>query len=207
MKFSKESLDKLRKIFKEEYNVELTDQELWESAFNLTGYFDLMMKCAYDDVQNYWRLEKEPNGYRPEGDKEYICALCRDQVPGNEGWIDKFGFKCKLCQKAVDDSVVPGSICRNRDTWFSRHDLRDKFGIQLSTARYLVRTGKLKSRTILNEVGKPHLIIFLREDNWEYLKIDKKAPKGRSLEYYDKDVARWAKELKEKSESRNKTDK
>ena len=71
----------------------------------------------------------------------------------------------------------------------------------------MVKTGKLKSRTILNEAGKPHLIIFLHEDNWEYLKIDKKVPKGRSLEYYDKDVARWAKELKEKSESRNISDK
>ena len=51
MKFSQESLDKLRKIFKEDFNAELSDQELHEAAFNLTGYFETLLKCAHEDAQ------------------------------------------------------------------------------------------------------------------------------------------------------------
>ncbi|KKW33575.1 MAG: hypothetical protein UY80_C0038G0003 [Parcubacteria group bacterium GW2011_GWB1_53_43] len=51
MKFSQESLDKLRKIFKEDFNADLTDQELHDAAFNLTGYFDTLMQCAGEDIQ------------------------------------------------------------------------------------------------------------------------------------------------------------
>jgi len=52
MKFSQESLDKLRKIFKEDFNAELTDQELHDAAFNLTGYFDTLLQCAHEDDQH-----------------------------------------------------------------------------------------------------------------------------------------------------------
>ena len=52
MKFSQESLDKLRKIFKEDFNAELTDQELHEVAFNLTDYFDTLLQCAHEDSHN-----------------------------------------------------------------------------------------------------------------------------------------------------------
>lgn len=57
MKFSQESLEKLRKIFKEDFNAELTDQELHEAAFNLTGYFDTLLQCAHEDARNSPRSE------------------------------------------------------------------------------------------------------------------------------------------------------
>ena len=57
MKFSQESLDKLRKIFKEDYNADLTDQALHDAAFNLTGYFDTLMQCAGEDIQEEKKLD------------------------------------------------------------------------------------------------------------------------------------------------------
>lgn len=59
MKFSQKSLDKLRKIFKEDFNAELTDQELHEAAFNLTGYFDTLLRCAHEDTQAQNSLRSE----------------------------------------------------------------------------------------------------------------------------------------------------
>ena len=56
MKFSQESLDKLRKIFKEDFNADLTDQELHDAAFNLTGYFDTLMRCAGEDIEEEKKL-------------------------------------------------------------------------------------------------------------------------------------------------------
>lgn len=51
MKISKERLEELRKIFKEDFNTDLTDQELHEASFNLVGYFDTLMQCAEEDIR------------------------------------------------------------------------------------------------------------------------------------------------------------
>ena len=64
-----------------------------------------------------------------------------------------------------------------------------------------MRKGELKARIILNDAGKPHFTIFLREDNHQFLKIDKDVPPS-DLEEYDKDVARWAEDYKKKLQSK-----
>src|SRR3990167_1177511 len=122
MKFSQESLDKLRKIFKEDFKTDMTDRELYDAAFNLTGFYDTLMKCAFKDIQNHLRLEKEPEGYRPEGDGYGICNLCGYDTAAMDSWIDKNGFKCKLCQKAVNDGIIPCPIsCKKRRTEIPGH--------------------------------------------------------------------------------------
>jgi hypothetical protein len=197
MKFSQESLDKLSKIFKEDFKTDMTDRELYDAAFNLTGFYDTLMKCAFKDIQNHLRLEKEPEGYRPEGDGYGTCSLCGYDTAAIDSWVDKNGFKCKFCQKAVNEGIIPGLICRNKDRWFSFETLKGKFGIHPATARSLVRKGELKSRVIMNDTSKPHFTVFLREDNYQFLKIDKDVPPS-DLEEYDKDVAKWAEDYKQK---------
>jgi len=41
---SRERVEELRRIFKEEYGVEYTYEEAWEAAHNLVGFFDLLLK-------------------------------------------------------------------------------------------------------------------------------------------------------------------
>lgn len=197
MKFSPESLEKLRKIFKEDFNAELTDQELHDAAFNLTGFYDTLMKCAHKDVLNHLRLEKEPEGYRPEGEGFCQCNLCGYETPTADCWVDRNGLKCKFCQKAINDGVISGPICRNKEKWFSFDKLKEKFGIHPATARSLARKGELKARVIPNDSGKAHFTVFLREDNYEFLKIEKDTPRS-DMEDYDKQVAEWAEQYKKK---------
>lgn len=52
MKISKEKLEELRQIIKEDFNVDLNDQELHETAYNLLGYFDTLLQCAHEDKMN-----------------------------------------------------------------------------------------------------------------------------------------------------------
>lgn len=204
MQFSPESLEKLRKIFKEDFKTDMTDQELHDAAFNLTGFYDTLMKCAFKDIQNHLRLEKEPRGYKSEGDGYGICALCGYDTTAIDSWIDKNGFKCKFCQKAVDGGIIPGPICRNKAKWFSFEKLKDEFNIHPVTARSLVRKGELKARVIINDADKPHFTVFLREDNYKFLKIDENVHPS-DLEEYDKDVAKWAEDYKQKmAEQRSK---
>lgn len=197
MKFSQGSLGKLRKILKEDYDADLTDQELYESAFNLVGLSEVLLKCAHKDILSHLRLEKEPNGYQPEGDDETKCVLCGYYKPASDCWIDKYGLKCRLCQKAITDGIIPGSICRNKEAWFSMEGLKNKFEILPNTAKSLMRKGELKARVIINDAGEPHFTVFLREDNYKFLKIDKIASPS-DMEEYDKQVAAWAEDYKKK---------
>ena len=75
--------------------------------------------------------------------------------------------------------------------------LKEKFGIHSTTARSLIRKGELNARVILNDAGKPHFTVFLREDNYKLLKIEKDAPIS-DLEDYDRQVAKWAEDYKKK---------
>lgn len=201
MQFSTESLEKLREIFKEDFKADLTDQELHEAAFNLVGFFDTLMKCAHKDVLNYLRLEKEPGGYQPE-EGTYKCRLCGYDTLAGDCWTDRNGPKCRLCQGAINDGIIPGSVCLNKEKKFSFEDLRDKFGIHHTTARSLVRKGELKAREVKNDSGKTHFMVFLREDNYQFLKIDKEAPESNQ-EDYDKQVAEWAERYKQKMKERD----
>jgi|GEM_PF-1372089 hypothetical protein len=194
MEISKERLEELRKIFKEDFKADLTDQELHEAAFNLTGFYGTLAKMASKDIDNFLRLEKEPDGW-PISVEWGTCSFCGCYMSMQESWFDKFGYKCKFCQRALREGVIPSSVCRNKGRRFSFDDLRDMFGIHQNTARSLVRKGELKARVILNDAGKPHFTVFLREDNYKFLKIEKDAPVSE-LEEYDQQVAKWAEDYK-----------
>ena len=52
MQISKEKLEELRQIIKKDFNVDLNDQELHDTAYNLLNYFDTLMQCAHEDKMN-----------------------------------------------------------------------------------------------------------------------------------------------------------
>ena len=203
MKISQERLKELRKIFKEDFKADLTDQELHDAAFNLTGFYGTLAKMATQDINNHLRLEKEPNGW-PVDAEWGTCSFCGLYMSMQGAWFDKFGHKCKFCQRAVNEGVIPSSICRNKAKWFSFEDLKDTFGMHQNTIRSLVRKGDLKDRVILNDAGKPHFTVFLREENYQFLKIDKDVPPSESEEY-DQQVAKWAEDHKHRIAEQNKT--
>jgi len=53
MMVSKEKIEELRKIIKDDFSVELTDQEAHDAAFNLVGFYDKLMECACEDIRAY----------------------------------------------------------------------------------------------------------------------------------------------------------
>jgi len=194
---SQKSINELKEIAKREFGVEWTDGEASDAAYNLLNYFDILMKWAGDDIKTHLRLEKEPDGFAIKGEQLITCGLCGKLSPAKECWKDKHGLKCRLCQKAVRDGIVPTSVCRNKDRWFSFETLKEKFGIHPATAKSLVRKGNLKARIIPNDLGNPYFTLFLREENYEFLKIEKDAPQS-ALEEYDQQVAEWAEDYKKK---------
>lgn len=63
---SKERIEELRKIIKDDFGAELTDQEAHDAAFNLVGFYDMLMQCAVEDIQDYIRTGEVPPGTSPE---------------------------------------------------------------------------------------------------------------------------------------------
>lgn len=62
---SKERIEELKKIVKEDFGEELTDQEVHDAAFNLVGFYDTLMQCAFEDIQEYVRTGEVPPGTSP----------------------------------------------------------------------------------------------------------------------------------------------
>lgn len=84
-------------------------------------------------------------------------------------WYDKHGMKCMLCQKALDKRVIPVSVLKDEDSWYSMHDFDYYFGIKRQSIRKLVKEGKIKSRIIPKSDGRVHCELFLLKDNPDVL--------------------------------------
>ena len=182
MEPSKEYLEKFKKIFKDKYGHEYTDEEAYGAARNLLGFVEILIESAQKEAIKERRLKKEPKGFHVD-DGTYNCLVCGRTVTGDESWYDKWGAKCMLCQKAVEDGIVPGFVCRERDSYYSTWSIENKFGIKHQTARKLARQGTLKARIVLNSEGKPYEYIFLKKENPHLIDPDRYSPARKS---YDK---------------------
>lgn len=164
---SDEGVKKFQELFEKEYHKKLTWDEARESAENLVGFVGLIMDISREENIRQERLKKEPKGFHLEG--TYTCCVCGVSISNEETWYDKYGTKCLICQRAVDKHVIPGSVCKNKDSWYSTWDLQNKYNIRFQTARKMMREGKLKARIIKDESGRPHCYVFLIKDNPNFL--------------------------------------
>jgi len=131
-----------------------------------------------DDAQKK-KLEENPGGFHLEG-VGYSCVICGQNTPEGDNWYDKYGIKCLICQKAVDDGKIPASIAKNKDSWYSKYDIENRFNIKGPTFYSWIRKGVIKPRTIKNFNKGDHVQIFMVKDNTDTLP-PKELTKSRSV--------------------------
>lgn len=158
----------LKVLLEKRKGKEVTDEEVLEAEINLTGLARLMLKFARTDWERKQKLKANPKGFHLEG-IGYTCAICRENVSNEQTWYDKYGIKCLVCQKAVDDKIIPASAARDADSWYSEFDLKDRFNLNHHALKKFIKEGVIKPRIVPNESGKPHAQIFLIEDNKDTL--------------------------------------
>lgn len=134
----------------------LTDEELKRVA----QYFEILIEIDQAEKARFRKLEQEPKGFSMPGEGR-SCSLCRQSIH-NEGWFDKWGFKCLKCQNAIDKRIIPGSVCRD---WENKKSIADttlamELGISIHKIRKLIREGKIIGRKVPNG---PYVI--LRKNN------------------------------------------
>jgi len=133
-----------------------TDEELKRVA----QYFEILIEIDQAEKARFRRLEQEPKGFSLLGEGR-SCSLCKQSIH-NEGFFDKWGFKCLNCQNAVNKRIIPGSVCRD---WDNEKHITDttlamELGISIHKIRKLIRERKIIGRRVPNG---PYII--LRKDN------------------------------------------
>lgn len=166
MRTEDERVESFKKLWKKKYGVDLTNAEALEYSENLLGFFRALM--AVDMRIRRWneRLKDEPKGFPLPARETYNCLICHHHIKGEEGWYDQYGIKCRPCQKAIEDGVIPPTVATDRESWYSTDDLKKKFGWHHTTVAKKVRTGELKARVIQNN-GLPQFFVFLKGENFD----------------------------------------
>lgn len=164
MQYSDERIKECQDIFEKKYGKKLTPEEANESLDNLVGFFEVLIDIERKDQLRKDKLKNNPEGFHVM-DGEYTCPVCGYNISGDQTWYDKHGLKCLDCQRAVDKRILPGSVFKNKDSWYSVWEFDHYFKIKSPTVRKFVRQGKLKSRIVFNAQGGKHCEIFLIKDN------------------------------------------
>lgn len=164
MQFTQKQIDEFKTVWKEVYKQDLNDEQAAEYARQIVGFMGHMLNIAERVHQWDERLKELPQGFALLDKGTYNCSICYDRASGEEGWYDRFGIKCLPCQKAVEDGVVPGEICKDNDLWYSISDLKTNFNLHHTTVRKMIREKNLVAR-IIKRNGRDHFFVFMKTEN------------------------------------------
>ena len=170
-KISEERLAEFKKLCEEKGIKYETDAEYERSAQHLVDFVKVLVDIDMEERKRKARLENEPKGFSMTGEGRN-CSLCKRSVYGEDGWYDKWGFKCPKCQNAVDKHIIPGSMCRdyNNEKCITVSSLSWKINLKHQTIMKLVRQGKIKVRqvpkgaTIILRKENPNILDILNEE-------------------------------------------
>lgn len=171
MEIKQEYIDELKKIFKEDYGKEYTDEEAREAAYNLVGLADTLVNIAIRQKRMDAKLKEHPEGFPLDG--SYSCIVCQLGVNSENGWYDKVGPLCLDCHRAVKTRVISRREIKNSNKYYTSWELSNYFHVHPMTQKKAIREGKLKAREIKNEKGGTHFSIYLGEENKTYLPFPK----------------------------------
>lgn len=167
---SDKAIKEFKDIYKKEYKKELTDAEAREAGERLVGFFDVLLEVAEKDRRRKLKLKDSPKGFPIDDEGTYSCFICHESITTVNGWYDKYGLKCLNCQRAVEKKILPPIVFKDRNSWITNWELKDKLGIHPSTAKKLIREGKLKVRNVETEKGGIHYSVYLLSENADFLK-------------------------------------
>ena len=166
---SKKFIEEYKRIYKKEFGKEISDQEALEQGTRLVNFFEILHKINVKEKIRKKKLKQHPKGFHLPESEIYNCCICGDSVQGKTSWYDKNGIKCLLCQKALDQGIIPAKVCHDRDIWYAMWQLKDKFGFHYQTVKKMIRLGELKARIVLDNNNKPYFYVFLKEENKDAL--------------------------------------
>lgn len=185
MTLSQKSIDEYKKIYKNKYHKDITDEEAKDQGERLNRVFDLIFDLSIKELQREKRLKKEPKGFHLDASEgTYSCIICSESITGLQTWWDKNGTKCMDCQRNIEENVIPSEICRNRDMGLRDWQIQSDYGLHSATVRKLKRLGELHGRELKRKDGSIYYTVYLVSENKGFLKKYPKKP-AMKVEYVD----------------------
>lgn len=160
---SDEKIKKLKESLEKQHGRKFTWEETSEAYWGLKKIVDIAMHIAPIEFKKQELLKEFPKGFHLE--EGGSCVICGSHVAKKMSWYDKYGLKCINCQKAINEKIIPVSIIKNSDTWYSRYELATYFNLKGADLNKCIKQSFLQVRTILNEKNKIHFQVFLIKDN------------------------------------------
>jgi hypothetical protein len=165
---SDKKIQAMKVLLEKQHNREFTWEEAGKAQRDLETFVEIISGIMMEQWRREKILEENPKGFHLDVEG-YCCLLCGGSARGGNSWYDKFGLKCMACQNAIDRKIIPGSVVKNKDSWYSGFELDNYFGIKRPVLRRLVKQGLLKDRVIAGTERGIHLQLFLLKDNKGFL--------------------------------------
>lgn len=184
MKNSDKRVLEMKAMLEEEHGREFSLEEAQSAHNKFEALSEIAHTLATEEMKRRRLLAESPDGYMTKGNG--VCQICRNPISNKDSWYDKFGFKCLICQEAIKNKVIPNSVAVDKESWYSKEELKSYFNFN---SRDLIKFAKnqiLKSRIIYNNEDRIHLQLFLMKDNKGMLP-PKKLLKSRTVHTVEND--------------------
>ncbi|NCI49779.1 hypothetical protein GWC95_07590 [Sediminibacterium roseum] len=160
--------EKIRKALEEINKRPLTDQESKQAISLIKMLAEMAMEAAEMMIEREERLKASPNGFHLDGGG-HKCAVCRSIVAGEDSWYDVFGIKCMNCQSAINNKIIPPTLCQKQDSYYTELELERYFSLKGKVLNNWIQAGLLIARVIPSLKKGKHTRLFLIKDNKEFL--------------------------------------
>jgi hypothetical protein len=168
MEFTDEKIQALKNALEEAHGREFSWQEAAKAAHDLSRLAMSSFEMASEEVRRKQKLKEMPKGFHLDK-AGYTCHLCDRSASSENSWYDKYGLKCITCQNALDKRIIPGSIVKNKEAWYSKYELEMYFNLKCALLNRCIKANFLKDRKIPGKGESVHLQLFLIKDNKDIL--------------------------------------
>ena len=161
-------IQEMKKVLEKANGREFTWEEARKGVWDLQTLARLTIEMAKEEFRRQELLKESPKGFHFDR-TGYTCVICGDSASGENSWYDKFGLKCMTCQKAINKKIIPGSVAKRKESWYSKLELEMYFNLKGAVLNKYIKQGIFKDRIIPGETKKVHLQLFLIKDNKDVL--------------------------------------
>jgi hypothetical protein len=165
MQISDKLVDEFRTIMEKRGAKFKDGAEVRVAAENLAGFVELAYEVAVKEMRRKKKLKEHRKGFAIDEDGVFSCFICFESITKENGWYDKYGFKCLNCQRAVDEKIIPPIVFKDRHSWLATWQVQDRLKIHPATMRKMIREGQLKPRIITYTHNINNYYIFMLSEN------------------------------------------
>ncbi len=173
--------EKIRKILEKERGGPVSEMEVEENQ----RFLKLLAEIAIDqaETEHQWRLrlKENPKGFQLDGEGRN-CPICNRAMGKGNGWYDKYGLKCVICQKALMDHIIPASLLKNKDSFYTETELSIFFNMEKKVLNCWIKEGIVSVRVIKDLDDRIYMRLFLLKDNKNFFPPKKLLKGGVHIE-------------------------